>query len=67
VLWTNDPLVAARRIYLAAGFRLVNQQQHHSFGADLGGSELRVGSAPASGERTIGARLGSAVRRCWKS
>ena len=34
-LWTNDILVAARRIYEAAGFRLVAQDRHHSFGKDL--------------------------------
>jgi GNAT superfamily N-acetyltransferase len=34
-LWTNDPLVAARRIYLSRGFRLVAEEPHHSFGADL--------------------------------
>ena len=34
-LWTNHPLVAARAIYLAAGFTLVGEQAHHSFGADL--------------------------------
>jgi GNAT superfamily N-acetyltransferase len=36
-LWTNDPLVAARQIYLAAGFTLVEEQPHRSFGADLVG------------------------------
>jgi N-acetylglutamate synthase-like GNAT family acetyltransferase len=36
-LWTNDVLVSARRIYQAAGFELVRQERHHSFGKDLGG------------------------------
>ncbi len=35
VLWTNDILVAARRIYLAAGFRLVRSERHRSFGKRL--------------------------------
>jgi GNAT superfamily N-acetyltransferase len=36
-LWTNDPLVSARKIYLSRGFRLVEQEPHRSFGADLVG------------------------------
>ena len=36
-LWTNHPLTAARRIYLAAGFGLVETDAHHSFGVDLVG------------------------------
>ena len=36
-LWTNDILVSARRIYQAAGFRLVKEERHRSFGKDLVG------------------------------
>src|SRR5437879_1730379 len=35
LLWTNSVLVAARRIYDRAGFKLVAQEAHHSFGHDL--------------------------------
>jgi DNA-binding MarR family transcriptional regulator/GNAT superfamily N-acetyltransferase len=34
-LWTQDCLTAARRIYQAAGFTLVSDGGHHSFGHDL--------------------------------
>jgi GNAT superfamily N-acetyltransferase len=34
-LWTNHPLAAARSIYLARGFRLAEEEPHHSYGADL--------------------------------
>jgi GNAT superfamily N-acetyltransferase len=37
MLWTNEPLAAARHIYLAAGFTLVSEEPHHSFGVDLTG------------------------------
>lgn len=36
-LWTQSILVAARGIYQSAGFRLVKEEKHHSFGADLVG------------------------------
>ena len=36
-LWTNDILVSARRIYEAAGFILLEENRHHSFGKDLVG------------------------------
>jgi DNA-binding MarR family transcriptional regulator/GNAT superfamily N-acetyltransferase len=36
-LWTQSILVAARGIYQSAGFKLVKEEKHHSFGADLVG------------------------------
>ena len=36
-LWTNSVLRAARRIYKEAGFRLIRQERHRSFGHDLVG------------------------------
>jgi GNAT superfamily N-acetyltransferase len=42
VLWTNEPLAAARQIYLAAGFSLVSEERHHSFGVDLTGQYYQL-------------------------
>lgn len=41
-LWTNDILVAARRIYEAEGFVKVAEERHHSFGKDLVGENWEL-------------------------
>lgn len=42
VLWTQSMLGAAHRIYQRAGFRLVKEEPHHSFGHDLVGQEWEL-------------------------
>ncbi|MDQ6754229.1 MAG: GNAT family N-acetyltransferase [Actinomycetota bacterium] len=57
-LWTNDPLTAARGIYLRRGFALTSEEPHHSFGVDLIGQvyerDLRPSRVSEDVERTVG-------------
>jgi GNAT superfamily N-acetyltransferase len=42
VLWTNEPLVAARHIYLARGFRLTASEVHELWGEGLLGQTYEL-------------------------
>jgi GNAT superfamily N-acetyltransferase len=48
-LWTNHPLTAARKIYLARGFTLVSEETHHSYGAELIGQVYELDLRRPSG------------------
>jgi GNAT superfamily N-acetyltransferase len=52
VLWTNDPLVSAARLYVAAGFTLVKEEPHHSFGVDLVGQTYELDLIGSSRDRS---------------
>jgi hypothetical protein len=51
---TNHPLAAARKIYLARGFKLVAEEAHQSFGAELIGQAYGLDCGRCSPENAQG-------------
>jgi GNAT superfamily N-acetyltransferase len=46
VLWTNEPLAAARRLYLDVGFTLTGEESHREFGAEVLGQSYALDLSP---------------------
>jgi len=61
-LWTQSVLVAARRIYERAGFRLVEQERHREFGVEAVGETWRL---KLEGPGPFAASRGSAMGLQW--